>query len=197
LAKIAAAPPEARRAAQAAERRAWDQALGLGRGELAQWRLLGLGQWRMWHDRIARQPKTTPPASALGRIQALIRDPRGRDAVMATAFAGAGECPRQLALGLGGLAVLDPATSGGLNQAAALAALDLLTRTLGHVAPRRRGPGLALGAAWHWWNGSGAEASEWAESSLECPNAPELAGIVATLVRHGVFPITVRQAASN
>jgi hypothetical protein len=191
LARIDPAPPAACRAARVAERRASDQALSLGQTDLGRWRLAGLALWRNCLAEAVEDSSTPVAPTVLGRINALISDPVGRDAVMATPFRGAGDSPRQLALGLGGAAILDPTGSRGLDPVRAVAAVDLVTRVLAHVAVRRRGPGYALGASWHWWAGSGAEATEWARSALDCVNAPDLAALVWSLVDHGVFPESV------
>jgi hypothetical protein len=192
LAAIRLAPLDQRRLARAAERRAWDQSLSLTAEELCQWRLAALEIWYRHLRQVAQDPAAPVPAAACGRMYALIGDEVGRDAVMATAFARAGHTPRRLALEQGGFELMDPKTSAGLDRDLGDAALDLLGRILANVTPRRRGPGYALGAAWHWWSGGGPAAQEWGRSALDCVNPPDLADLVVMLVRQGIYPRAVQ-----
>ncbi|MDR1118381.1 MAG: DUF4192 domain-containing protein [Bifidobacteriaceae bacterium] len=191
LARIELAPEAARRAARIAERRAADQAVATAKDKLGPWRLALLGCWDECLAQTLADPSTEPTPTKAGRIHALVCDPRGRDAILATPFKGSDEAPRRIALGRGGTAILDPFGSRGVDHDRATAALAVMARVLAHVSKRRRGHGYAAGAAWHWWLGSGAAAADWARSALDCSNAPDLATLLLTLLEHEVFPSAV------
>ncbi|MDR2379598.1 MAG: DUF4192 domain-containing protein [Bifidobacteriaceae bacterium] len=194
LAKIIDAPIPVRRATRRAERRAWDQALALSGPELGRWRVVGLAAWRLWLAKAVAAPASTVlPPNVAGKVNALLGDGAGRDAIILTAFRDADDAPRRAALGLGSDELLDPFTSLGVDTELSDAAIGLTRQMLSYLAPQRRGGGYAIGACWYWWNGQGAEASEWARAGMECDNAPPLARLVAAMVEQGIFPDAVTQ----
>ncbi|MDR1440797.1 MAG: DUF4192 domain-containing protein [Bifidobacteriaceae bacterium] len=193
LAKMGQAPKAARKSARAAERRATDQSLSLGRDSMARWRVAGLEIWLDWQRQLMEKPALAIPAPQLGRIAALLGDQVGRDAVMASAFAHCGQIPRQLARGQQLGAIFDPWSSPGLDYPRAGASLALLERVGAHLTPRRRGAVYALGSAWHWWFGNGPAAMEWARAGLDCNDCPQLASLILALVGRGVFPAALER----
>ncbi|MDR2378183.1 MAG: DUF4192 domain-containing protein [Bifidobacteriaceae bacterium] len=188
LAELGLAPEASRKAARAAERRATDRALALGPGRMRRWRLTGLEVWLGWQGTLLDRPDANVPPPELGRIAALLADRPGRDAVMATAFANRGDTARRLATGCDDGQIFDPYHSAGLDPERAAASLELLRKVGSHLAPRRRGPVYALGAAWHWWSGNGAAAEEWARAGVDCNDCPQLAWLILAVVARGVFP---------
>ncbi|MDR0627912.1 MAG: DUF4192 domain-containing protein [Bifidobacteriaceae bacterium] len=193
LATIELAPAIARKAARTAERRATDRSLALSPAELKAWRLTGLEVWQSWHRRLIDRLDTAVPAAQLGRIAALLTDPVGRDSVMATVFLTPEDTPRRIVADQIPADVFDPWTSPGVDETKTRAGLALLEQVAAHLMPRRRGAVYALGAAWHWWNGNGAAADEWAKAGADCVSSPRLGGLIQALVARGIFPAALEK----
>jgi hypothetical protein len=196
LARIELAPEAARKAARAAQLRARDQTLALGPEQLRGWRLAGLEVWARWQRRLLQRPGAAVPPSQLGRLAALLADQVARDAVMASAFVGAGEAPKRIVCGGDASALFDPWASRGVDQDLADASLDLLTQVASHLTPRRRGAVYALGATWHWWCGNGPAAEEWARAAMDCHDCPQLAALVLAVLEREIFPAALQRLAA-
>ncbi|MBU4214488.1 MAG: DUF4192 domain-containing protein [Cellulomonas sp.] len=201
VALIGPAGGEARRAVSRVRTRwstAGAAAAASGPDELERWRLASV---RAWRDLVAAA--TVDPAargSALGRLEAGLRDRRVRDAVLIALLPGTGDLPEALVRGsdpdpavvarmdeaLG--ALFDPVRGVRPPERAAAVHTRVLEQVVSHGRAGEQAPACTLLAVLAWWAGGGVRADLLLERAMREDPGYRLAQLYAQAVATGMPP---------